>query len=259
MLLNHRRRSTTGLSPDFQIINVLGFAAYSIYNVSLMYWPAVRSEYYRRNHSEEHLVQMNDLVFSIHAFILISITILQIAYFDWRHGRQLPHNSITMSILLFLLTIYIYTWIIYRSDQQKRYKAPWTWLDLVQLLGYLKLIMTAIKYLPQAWANYRHQSTDGWSIGNILLDFSGGSLSLVQLLMDCAATGEWSAIVNAPAKFGLSILSMSYDILFMVQHYILYTTPFSRNRVKITIPLAEETHPSIQCLVDDHKVEEEDT
>ncbi len=223
-----------------------------------MYWPVVRSEYYRRSHSEELLVQMNDLVFSFHACILTFITILQIAYFDWRHGRQLPHNSVIVFIILVLLTICIYTWIIHRSAEQNRYEAPWTWFDLVQLLGYLKLIITAIKYLPQAWANYRHQSTDGWSIGNILLDFTGGSLSLVQLLMDCSATGEWSAIMHTPAKFGLSILSMSYDILFMVQHYILYTTPFPRNRVKIAIPLTEEILASIQRLMDDHKVEEEE-
>ncbi len=221
-----------------------------------MYWPAVRSEYYRRNHSEDHLVQINDLFFSFHAFVLTSICILQTAYFEWRHGRQLPHNSLLVCVFLFLLTICIYAWIVYRSDQQHRYKAPWTWLDLVQLLGYLKLFVTAIKYLPQAWANYVHQSTDGWSIENILLDFTGGSLSLVQLLMDCAATGEWSAIVNAPTKSGLSILSMSYDILFMVQHYILYPTPFPRNGVNVAIPLGEELHLTTQCLIGDDKVED---
>jgi hypothetical protein len=31
--------------------------------------------------------------------------------------------------------------------------------------------------------NYRRKSTLGWSIGNVLLDFSGGLLSIVQMFM----------------------------------------------------------------------------
>ena len=31
--------------------------------------------------------------------------------------------------------------------------------------------------------NYRRKSTDGWSIGNVLLDFTGGSLSMLQLFL----------------------------------------------------------------------------
>ena len=31
--------------------------------------------------------------------------------------------------------------------------------------------------------NYRRQSTVGWSIGNILLDFTGGSLSILQMFL----------------------------------------------------------------------------
>ncbi len=224
--MNHSRRSTVGLSPDFQILNLLGFIAYSIYNALLLYSPTARSEYSQRHHNEENLVQINDLVFSLHAALLTLITTLQICYFDWRHGKQLPHISVCIVLIFLLLTIGVYSWLIHRSEQQNRHNATWTWLDLVQLLGYIKLAITAVKYLPQAWANYCNQSTDGWSIGNILLDFTGGCLSLVQLLMDSAVTSNWNGIVGTPGKFGLSILSMSYDILFMMQHYVLYTTPF---------------------------------
>ena len=31
--------------------------------------------------------------------------------------------------------------------------------------------------------NFRRKSTEGWSIGNVLLDFTGGSLSMVQLFL----------------------------------------------------------------------------
>ena len=31
--------------------------------------------------------------------------------------------------------------------------------------------------------NFRRKSTDGWSIGNVLLDFTGGALSILQMFM----------------------------------------------------------------------------
>ena len=31
--------------------------------------------------------------------------------------------------------------------------------------------------------NYRRKSTVGWSIGNVLLDFTGGSLSILQMFL----------------------------------------------------------------------------
>ena len=41
--------------------------------------------------------------------------------------------------------------------------------------------------------NYRRQSTVGWSIGNILLDFTGGSLSILQMFLLAYNNGECMA------------------------------------------------------------------
>ena len=38
--------------------------------------------------------------------------------------------------------------------------------------------------------NYRRKSTIGWSIGNILLDFTGGSLSILQMFLLAYNNGE---------------------------------------------------------------------
>lgn len=38
----------------------------------------------------------------------------------------------------------------------------------------------------QVVLNYQRQSTVGWNIWNVLLDFEGGLLSLVQLLLDAS-------------------------------------------------------------------------
>jgi hypothetical protein len=86
----------------------------------------------------------------------------------------------------------------------------------------VKLGVTVCKYVPQALMNCAKQSTVGWSIGNVLLDFTGGVLSIGQLLLDGATLG-WGGVVGDPIKFGLGFISMVFDALFMVQHYCLFT------------------------------------
>jgi cystinosin len=62
--------------------------------------------------------------------------------------------------------------------------------------GYVKLICTVIKYCPQVYVNYKRKSTEGWSINQILLDFTGGVLSLAQLLIDSALQADWSGLTG---------------------------------------------------------------
>ena len=92
----------------------------------------------------------------------------------------------------------------------------------VYAFGYIKLFVTVIKYMPQVWMNYKRQSTDGWSIGQILLDFSGGVLSLVQLLIDASFQPDWSGVIGNPVKLGLGNISIFFDLIFITQHYFLY-------------------------------------
>lgn len=39
--------------------------------------------------------------------------------------------------------------------------------------------------------NYTKQSTEGWSIGNVLLDFTGGNLSILQMLLQSYNNGNY--------------------------------------------------------------------
>lgn len=39
--------------------------------------------------------------------------------------------------------------------------------------------------------NYKRKSTIGWSIGNVLLDFTGGILSMLQMLLNAYNYGNW--------------------------------------------------------------------
>jgi cystinosin len=43
--------------------------------------------------------------------------------------------------------------------------------------------------------NFRRKSTTGWNICNVLLDISGGVLSIAQLLLDGATLG-WAGVIG---------------------------------------------------------------
>lgn len=100
--------------------------------------------------------------------------------------------------------------------------SSWGWLDAVYAVGYVKLLITLIKYTPQVAANFRNGSTAGWSIWQVLLDFSGGALSIAQLVLDSALQGDWGGVTGNPVKLLLGNVSMVYDLVFFTQHYVLY-------------------------------------
>ena len=43
--------------------------------------------------------------------------------------------------------------------------------------------------------NFKRQSTVGWSIGNVLLDFTGGSLSILQMFLLAYNNGKSLIII----------------------------------------------------------------
>ncbi|KAL8828474.1 MAG: hypothetical protein Q9191_002569 [Dirinaria sp. TL-2023a] len=92
----------------------------------------------------------------------------------------------------------------------------------IYAVGYCKLVITVVKYVPQAWTNYKSKSTEGWSIDQILLDLTGGILSILQLVIDSSLQKDWSGLTGNPIKLGLGNISITFDILFTVQHYLLY-------------------------------------
>jgi len=74
--------------------------------------------------------------------------------------------------------------------------------------------------MPQVYVNYRRKSTVGWSISQILLDFAGGIMSILQLVIDASLQADWSGISGNPVKFGLGNISILFDVIFMTQHYV---------------------------------------
>jgi cystinosin len=214
-LSNFSRKSTQGLSPDFCGLNVIGFACYSVYNLTFFCSASIQEMYKERHGGSGITVQSNDVAFAVHAFLFASLTFFQIAYYNGVRA-VIPSRLVGWVMVGILATILAYVAVVGLLHKS-------TWLDFLYLLSYMKIFISVIKYIPQLILNAKRKSTEGWSIWNILLDFSGGVLSDLQLIFDCADMGDWTGITGNLAKFGLGFVSIVFDILFMLQHYVLYS------------------------------------
>lgn len=212
VLLNYQRKSVVGLNFDFLALNLLGFTCYSIYNLSLLFSYRVQQDYYKRYTYSRIPVEYNDLFFSLHAFALTLVTAIQCFIYD--RGEQ--HISLPAGIFTSLASVLgLGMFVTSLFDRLSI-------LDVVLYLSYVKLVITTIKYVPQAYMNYQRKATTGWSIHNIILDFTGGSFSFLQMLLIAYNYNDWISIFGNFAKFGLGLISMIFDLVFFVQHYILY-------------------------------------
>jgi len=92
-------------------------------------------------------------------------------------------------------------------------------LGLVSLLGYMKLICSCLKYIPQLVWNYNRKTTEGWSIFNVFMDLTGGIFSVSETALRIVFISEYSLNIT---KLLLGALTILYDLLFVHQHYYLY-------------------------------------
>ncbi|XP_034488953.1 cystinosin homolog [Drosophila innubila] len=209
---NYRRKSVEGLNFDFLTLNIVGFTLYSMFNIGLYFFHELQDEYAERNPRGVNPVMLNDVVFSLHAMFATCITIAQC--FMYEHGMQRVSKIAFGLLAIFALVVIISAGLAGGAVIH--------WLDFLYYCSYVKLTITIIKYIPQALMNFRRKSTVGWSIGNILLDFTGGTLSMLQMILSAHNYDDWASIFGDPTKFGLGLFSVLFDIFFMLQHYVFY-------------------------------------
>jgi len=171
---NYRRKSVSGLSFDFEVYNLLGFFGYSTYTIWGYIDPNIGAG----------VVAIQDVVFAVHAFVITCVTIGQIFYyFDKNDPEQkVSHTCITVSCCLIwgVLQIIFIERILKLYDVDYVYAEKGYIFNSVIYLGFCKVFISFIKYMPQAYGNYKRKSTVGWNIHNIILDFTGGSFSFIQ-------------------------------------------------------------------------------
>ncbi len=216
LYLNFTRKCVVGQSFDYVFMNVLGFLSYSIYTFSFYAVTEVQAEYKAR-YGNSNNVELNDVVFAVYSFICCMYNSYQIYAYD--RGTQRVSKATVAGIVVAVCVMTVWS-ITVAAGVHARY--VFNSLDVLYGLSMLKLGVSLIKYLPQIYLNYTRQCTVGWNIWNVLLDFTGGSLSVAQELIDCASRGDWNGIAGNPVKFGLGSLSMVYDVVFMLQHFVWY-------------------------------------
>lgn len=69
--------------------------------------------------------------------------------------------------------------------------------------------------------NYKRKSTVGWSIGNIILDFTGGILSMLQMIINAYNYSKYNFVKN----INVFIYFSTFNILQMIGHLCLVTQP----------------------------------
>ncbi|KAG0147629.1 hypothetical protein CROQUDRAFT_670377 [Cronartium quercuum f. sp. fusiforme G11] len=235
VILNFRNKSVRGLSIDFLVLNIIGFICYSVANLALLFSTSVRTEYAERHDGGTPNVRFNDLVFSLHALLLSFITWAQSRWYRREPGQHI--SAINRYVIILLAVIIVgATALSFGTEYSAEpiYPEPteelslgseergFLFLDLILALSTIKVYISFAKYVPQAWLNYQRQSTIGWSIANILLDFLGGTLSLAQMVLDAGIENAWPSLTSNPGKLGIALLSIAFDIVFILQHFVLY-------------------------------------
>uniref|UniRef100_A0A9I9DPC1 Cystinosin homolog n=1 Tax=Cucumis melo TaxID=3656 RepID=A0A9I9DPC1_CUCME len=235
VILNFRRKSVVGLNFDFVLLNLTKHSTYLIYNASLYFSSAVQKQYFEKYGYDQMIpVAANDVAFSIHAVLLTAITLFQIVIYD--RGTQIV-SKISLTIVI---AVWIFAAICFFIGLSSH-----SWLWLISIFNSIQVFMTAIKYIPQdqqiitaepdifclsyciipvklAIMNFLRKSTDGFSIGNILLDFLGGLANYAQMVVQSIDQNSWVNFYGNIGKTLLSLISIFFDLLFMLQHYVLY-------------------------------------
>ncbi|XP_036297514.1 cystinosin-like isoform X4 [Pipistrellus kuhlii] len=86
VILNWRRKSVVGLSFDFVTLNLMGFVAYSVFNVGLFWIPHIKEQFFLQHPNGVNPVEINDVFFSLHAVALTLVVLLQCLLYEVRGG-----------------------------------------------------------------------------------------------------------------------------------------------------------------------------
>ncbi|KAL6136165.1 hypothetical protein ACLB2K_061466 [Fragaria x ananassa] len=212
VILNYRRKSVIGLNFDFVVLNLTKHSSYLIYNATLYFSSAVQKQYLEKYGFGEMIpVAANDVAFSIHAVLLTAITLFQIVIYE-RGTQKVSRISIGIVGAVWLGAAVCFFVAL----------PTHSWLWLISIFNSIQVFMTAIKYIPQAIFNFTRKSTIGFSIGNILLDFSGGVANYAQMAVQSIDQDSWVNFYGNIGKTLLSLISIFFDLLFMGQHFVLY-------------------------------------
>lgn len=194
--------STHGLSPDFVWVNPLGFLALTLWNWGAYFSPVARKQYQDRHHGHLPQVSTSDLAFSLHALIISTITLAQVFWYgyfrqlltghsssdqhsdeasplisDSVHNSAAGDDSESSNLVIFhspirpspvaqlflggiVISPFVYAIFVWTGKAQ--------FLDWLYYVGNIKVVISAVKYIPQVVLNHRMRAVNGFAIGVII-------------------------------------------------------------------------------------------
>jgi cystinosin len=183
----------------------------------------IRQQYRDLHHGEDNLVALNDVIFAVNAFFVTSVMLIQIGLY--RKPNEIPSKLGLGSTVAIMLLMGVGLGLAIGN--------VWTWLFFIYLLSYIKLVMTVVKYIPQVYLNYQRKSTVGWNVYNVILDFIGGLFSTAQLLLDAIIANHLAGIGGFMIKLGLGIVSIFFDVIFLLQHFVWFRHSHAKDRIVV--------------------------
>ncbi|KAK1924118.1 putative L-cystine transporter [Papiliotrema laurentii] len=251
LILNHRRKRTTGLSADFIIINPVGFLALTIWNWGVYFSPLAQKQYKARHDGHRPQISVSDLAFSLHALVISILTLAQVVHYAWREkkvkARDGPDESsrlldqhdeaprgvrgaadlvvttstirpsvpFQLGLIAIAVSAFVSAGLVWTGRAE--------WLDWLYFISTIKLIISLVKYIPQVLLNYRLKSAEGFATSQVVLDLTGSFLSFAQLVISSIwVEHDPSGIIANPSKLGLSFLSVFFDVILITQKHIVY-------------------------------------
>uniref|UniRef100_A0A1Y1MWJ5 Cystinosin n=1 Tax=Photinus pyralis TaxID=7054 RepID=A0A1Y1MWJ5_PHOPY len=209
---NYERKCVIGLNFDYLALNIVGYISFAAFILNLYFNLEIQDEYYERYPRGQIPVKLNDVVYILHGTLAIFVTIGQCCVFERGHQKV---STTAKSLVTLIVSFYITCVALERLKFLK-------WLDFLYYCSYVKLAITLLKYIPQAYMNYKRKSTSGWSIALVFLDLNGGLFSILQMMLDCYNYDDWVSIFGNPTKFGLGILNALFHSFFIIQHFVFY-------------------------------------
>lgn len=154
--------------------------------------------------------ELSDVLFYFHGLFMISGIIVMVVYYPRMVNRpRILWVAIAAGVVITMLGYSIIT-----RDTGK----------IVELVGVLGLCVGFVKFIPQLMLNVERASTVGWSVTGVWLDFLGQCFAFVEfLLQHLDKRDEVIKSLHKTGRFLLIITLVSFDIIFLFHHYVLYS------------------------------------
>ncbi|KAL6143194.1 hypothetical protein ACLB2K_053889 [Fragaria x ananassa] len=268
VILNFRRKSVVGLSIDFVVLNFTKHSSYLIYNATLYFSSAVQKQYFDKYGFGEMIpVAANDVAFSAHAVFVTAVILFQIAIYE-RGSQKVSKIAVGIVVAVWLfaaicffvaLPTHSWLWLIsifkYKRYSYLSFLSIWSFistfggnydknLDLAnerifKIIGSMELSKCIVVMV--SWNPFLT------SVNVIMLQLNSSVYDGHQIY----SPDSWVNFYGNIGKTLLSLICVSFDILFIFQHFVLYPSKKALISPKVVIS-KENLEPLVSS--DSHQV-----